>query len=64
VLQENGHEPRTIRLDIRRAERQQALDSLGGDGGPGGPAPPQGDEGPRHFGVDGRPATIVQIKYD
>ena len=67
---------RRIPLYIRRAERKEVLGQLGPDGAPvpdGGPAPegatgtgglPGADGAPSHFGVDGRPATIIPIKSD
>jgi penicillin-binding protein 1A len=75
LLRDAGAE-RRVRLDIRRSERRDALTRLGPDGAPppdgtplsGDGAPPDGSspeaEAPTHFGVDGRPATIIPIKYD
>ena len=56
-----------VKLDIDRADRRQAEDSLeGGDGPPVDPKPSPTPEGtaPTHFGVDGRPAKVIPIHYD
>ncbi len=67
-----------VRLDIARSDRREAIDQIasGGDGGPssgGTPAPgtdaapgesPPGGEAAPHVGIDGRPATVIPIKYD
>jgi penicillin-binding protein 1A len=74
LLLEGGVE-RRVRLDLRRSERRDALTQLTPDGAPqtdGAPPPgipptdgaPPPQETPTHFGVDGRPATIIPIKYD
>ncbi|HLB76003.1 MAG TPA: hypothetical protein VJO72_03130, partial [Candidatus Dormibacteraeota bacterium] len=58
-----------VRLDIDRADRRQAENSLeGGDGSAADPKPspspaPEG-AAPTHFGVDGRPAKVIPIHYD
>ncbi|PYT36199.1 MAG: hypothetical protein DMF52_08075 [Acidobacteria bacterium] len=56
-----------VKLDIDRADRRQAEDSLeGGDGPAVDPKPSPTPEGtaPTHFGVDGRPAKVIPIHYD
>src|SRR3989338_1234707 len=56
-----------VRLDIGRAERREAMNSLDQDGGPAGDpqaAPTPDADAPTHFGVDGRPAVVIPIKYD
>jgi penicillin-binding protein 1A len=68
LLRDNGVE-RMVRLDIRRAERREALEDLspeGTDTRSASPTPPPSRDGqpPSHFGVDGRPATIIPIKND
>jgi penicillin-binding protein 1A len=69
LLRDAGVE-RRIPLDIRRAERKEALGQLGPDGSPAPDGAPPPDaaagegEAPTHFGVDGRPATIIPIKSD
>ncbi len=59
-----------VRLDISRADRKEAQNNLATPGG--GPAvDPQpspsatpGAEPPTHFGVDGRPAKVIDINND
>jgi penicillin-binding protein 1A len=70
LVRDDGAE-RLVRLDIRRADRREALEglSLGASdpqaASPPPPTPPSPDgQPPSHFGVDGRPATIIPIKYD
>ncbi len=56
-----------VKLDIDRADRRKAEDSLeGGDGPAVDPKPSPTPEGtaPTHFGVDGRPAKVIPIHYD
>ena len=58
-----------VRLDIGRAERREAMNNLGQDGGPAvdpqaGPSPAPEAGTPTHFGVDGRPAVVIPIRYD
>jgi len=58
-----------VPLDISRSDRKDVIGQLepsGGDPGTGVPPPGTGpvtDE-PGHVGVDGRPATVIRIKYD
>ncbi|MGH9748603.1 MAG: penicillin-binding protein 1A [Candidatus Polarisedimenticolia bacterium] len=64
LLRQDGVE-RRLRLDIGRSDRKDALEQLGPDGAPVPEPAPQPEPGePTHFGVDGRPATIIPIKYD
>jgi penicillin-binding protein 1A len=74
ILVRDGENQLQIRLDIDRSERRDAMRDLAADGGPATPpdggtptpspgATPEG-EAPAHMGVDGRPATVVEIKYD
>jgi penicillin-binding protein 1A len=54
-----------VRLDIARSERREAMNNLDQNGGAdpkGTPPPPDGAA--THFGVDGRPAVVVPIRYD
>ncbi len=71
----DGENQLQIRLDIDRSERRDAMRDLAApDGGPvtppdgGAPTPAPGatpeGETPPHMGVDGRPATVVEITYD
>ncbi len=75
LLVRNDEAETRVPLDIRRADRREAMNDLDAGDEDGVPPPttrpdvPVGaarqDEGePRHFGVDGRPATIIQIKSD
>jgi len=72
IVFRDGEVERRVGLDIRRGDRQEALNQLAGVGGtgtapggtpPDGGSPPNGDER-RPLGVDGRPASIIPIKYD
>ena len=58
ILRGEGTE-RRIGLDLRRAERRDVLAGIDP-----GAAPPDPPAEPTHVGVDGRPATIIPIKYD
>jgi len=75
LLVRNEETETRVPLDIRRADRHEAMNDLDAGGEDGVPPPttrpdiPAGaarseDGEPRHFGVDGRPATIIQIKSD
>jgi penicillin-binding protein 1A len=69
ILVQDGDAEKHVPLDIRRADRKDALTQLlaGGNGTAPTPAPdgtPPAGEAPTHFGVDGRPATIIPIKND
>jgi hypothetical protein len=48
-----------IKLDIDRADRKEALNTLDAS-----PSPTPSTDAPTHFGVDGRPAVVVPIHYD
>jgi penicillin-binding protein 1A len=62
ILKGEGAE-RRIALDLRRGERRDVLAGI--EGGPAPPEPPPDEAAePIHVGVDGRPATIIPIKYD
>jgi penicillin-binding protein 1A len=76
IIVHDGDQEVHVRLSIARDERHQAIASLNGDN-PDGPrptptpgatdVPPGGTppaDGATHVGVDGRPATVVPIKYD
>ncbi len=59
-----------VRLDLSRAERHDVTTTIqqAGSGSPAnptpGPSPAPDSEVPTHFGVDGRPATVIKIHYD
>lgn len=70
-LQEGGREllvhhegqDMTVKLDIDRASRRDAVSQLDGDGHPT-PSPAPQTTAATHFGVDGRPAKVIDIHYD
>jgi penicillin-binding protein 1A len=55
-----------VKLDIGRADRKEAMNNLEGhDGDPRAvPSPTPETAASTHFGVDGRPAKVIQVHYD
>ncbi|HEU4401548.1 MAG TPA: hypothetical protein VFT43_05535 [Candidatus Polarisedimenticolia bacterium] len=70
IVVREGDTERHVTLSIGRGERHQAIAQLdpGAQSTPtpdASPAPgPSPTEPPTHVGVDGRPATVIPIKYD
>ena len=66
LVHHDGHDLQ-VRLDISRADRREAVNNLDQNGGANPqatPPPPPDGAAPTHFGVDGRPAVVVPIRYD
>ena len=64
LLAEEGSGPRTIALDISRGERREAQQLLAQPPAPAGGAAAATNGQPPPVGLDGRPATVIPIKYD
>ena len=53
-----------VKLDIDRASRRDALNQLDGGDSQATPSPAPQTTAATHFGVDGRPAKVIEIHYD